>query len=170
MLKNKKKAFITGISGQDGSYLSEYLLSLGYEVYGIIRRNSTPEHQESRIDHLEGKVNTFYGDVLDEQSLIKYLTEIKPDEVYNLAAQSHVRISFEIPQFTAKTNALGTLNVLEAVRKACPKARVYQASSSEMFGNSVDEDGFQRETTPMHHLLVMEFYLIMKVQEGDRIL
>lgn len=143
------KAFITGISGMDGSYLTEYLLSLGYEVYGIIRRNSTPEHQESRIAHLDN-VTTFYGDLLDVGSLEKCISEVMPDEIYNLGAQSHVRISFDIPAFTAHTNAIGTLNILEAYRKICPKARFYQASSSEMFGNSVDPDGYQRETTPMN--------------------
>jgi len=144
-----KKAFITGIAGQDGSYLAEYLVSLGYEVHGIIRRNSTPEHQESRINHLEGKVTTYYGDLLDQSSLEKLLRDIQPDEVYNIAAQSHVRISFEIPQFTVMTNALGVVNILEAVRNNCPNAKFYQASSSEMFGSSVDEDGYQRETTKM---------------------
>jgi GDPmannose 4,6-dehydratase len=144
-----KKAFITGIAGQDGSYLAEYLVSLGYEVHGIVRRNSTPEHQESRINHLEGKVTTYYGDLLDQSSLEKLLRDIQPDEVYNIAAQSHVRISFEIPQFTVMTNALGVVNILEAVRNNCPNAKFYQASSSEMFGSSVDEDGYQRETTKM---------------------
>jgi GDPmannose 4,6-dehydratase len=144
-----KKAFITGIAGQDGSYLAEYLLELGYEVHGIIRRNSTPEHQESRLSHLENKVKTYYGDLLDQSSLEKLLRDIQPDEVYNIAAQSHVRISFEIPQFTVMTNALGVVNILEAVRNNCPSARFYQASSSEMFGSSVDEDGYQRETTRM---------------------
>jgi GDPmannose 4,6-dehydratase len=144
------KAFITGIAGQDGSYLAEYLLSLGYEVHGIIRRNSTPEHQESRIAHLEGKINTYYGDMLDIGSLEKLLYDIQPDEIYNLAAQSHVRISFDIPQITQQINAFGVLNILEAYRRSCPNAKFYQASSSEMFGNSVDEDGYQRETTPMH--------------------
>lgn len=143
------KAFITGIAGQDGSYLSEYLLKIGYEVHGIIRRNSTPENQENRIAHLDGKVKTYYGDLLDQGSLERLLSDIQPDEIYNLAAQSHVRISFDVPQFTAQVNALGVLNILEAYRRACPKARFYQASSSEMFGNSVDEDGFQRLSTPM---------------------
>lgn len=143
------KAFITGIAGQDGSYLAEYLLSLGYEVHGTIRRNSTPEHQESRIAHLDGKISTHYSDVLDAGSLERLLSDIQPDEIYNLAAQSHVRISFDIPQFTFQTNALGALNVLEAYKRCCPKARFYQASSSEMFGNSVDADGCQREKTPM---------------------
>ncbi len=145
-----KKAFITGIAGQDGSYLTEYLLELGYEVHGIIRRNSTPEHQESRVDHLENKIHTYYGDLLDQGGLERLLDDIQPDEIYNMAAQSHVRISFDIPQFTVQTNALGVINILEAYRRACPKAKFYQASSSEMFGLSVDEDNAQRETTPMN--------------------
>jgi GDPmannose 4,6-dehydratase len=147
---SKRKAFITGINGQDGSYLAEYLLEKDYEVYGIVRRNSIAEHQESRIDHLIGKgVNTDYGDLLDVSSLERMLGTIKPDEIYNIAAQSHVRISFDVPQFTVQTNALGVLNMLEAYKYHCPKARFYQASSSEMFGRSVDEDGYQRETTRM---------------------
>jgi GDPmannose 4,6-dehydratase len=145
-----KKAFITGIAGQDGSYLTEYLLKLGYEVHGIIRRNSTPEHQESRVDHLENKIYTYYGDLLDQGGLERLLDQIQPDEIYNIAAQSHVRISFDIPQFTVQTNALGVLNILEAYRRSCPKAKFYQASSSEMFGLSVDADNSQRETTPMN--------------------
>jgi len=144
-----KKAFITGIGGQDGSYLAEYLLDLGYEVHGIIRRNSTPEHQQSRLDSSRFNMNVYYGDLLDQGSIEHLLDKIQPDEIYNLAAQSHVRISYDIPQFTAQTNALGVLNVLEACRRSCPNAKFYQASSSEMFGSSVDEDGFQRETTPM---------------------
>ena len=144
-----KKAFITGIAGQDGSYLSEYLLEKGYEVHGIIRRNSTPENQENRISHLDNRVNTYYSDLLDVSSIHKLLTDIQPNEIYNLAAQSHVRISFDIPQFTVQTNALGVLNILECYKQACPSAKFYQASSSEMFGDSVDDDGFQRETTPM---------------------
>lgn len=144
-----KKAFITGITGQDGSYLSEYLLSLGYEVHGIVRRNSIPEHQDTRLVNVMDKIQTHYGDLLDQGSLEKLLDKIQPDEVYNLAAQSHVRISFDIPQFTVQTNALGVLNVLEACRRSCPTAKFYQASSSEMFGSSVDEDGYQRETTRM---------------------
>jgi GDPmannose 4,6-dehydratase len=146
----KKKAFITGISGQDGSYLAELLLEKDYEVYGIIRRNSTPEHQESRINHLIGNgVETEYGDLLDVSSLERMIRTIQPDEIYNIAAQSHVRISMDIPQFTVQANALGLLNVLEAYKNNCPTARFYQASSSEMFGRSVDEDGYQRETTRM---------------------
>lgn len=145
-----KVAFITGINGQDGSYLAEYLLTLGYEVHGMVRRNSMSENQDSRVSHLEGKIHTHYGDLLDESSIDRTLQQVKPDEIYNIGAQSHVRISFDMPQFTVKTNSLGVLNMLESYKRICPEARFYQASSSEMFGNSVDEDGFQRETTPMH--------------------
>jgi GDPmannose 4,6-dehydratase len=147
----KRKAFITGINGQDGSYLSEYLLSKDYEVYGIVRRNSVPEHQESRVDTLinSGDVNTEYGDLLDICSLERTIKAINPDEIYNLGAQSHVRISYDVPQFTVQTNALGVLNLLEVYRQNCPTAKFYQASSSEMFGSSVDDDKFQRETTSM---------------------
>ena len=145
-----KKAFITGINGQDGSYLAEYLLELGYEVHGIVRRNSVPEHQQSRIDSTRGNLNVYYGDLLDQGSVEHLLDKIQPDEIYNLAAQSHVRISYDVPQFTAQTNAVGVLNILEAYRRSCPNAKFYQASSSEMFGSAVDSDGYQRETTPMN--------------------
>ena len=146
----KKTAFITGINGQDGSYLAELLLEKDYKVYGIVRRNSIAEHQESRIDHLVGNgVETEYGDLLDVSSLERMLGSIKPDEIYNIGAQSHVRISFDVPQFTVQTNALGVLNMLEAFKYHCPNSRFYQASSSEMFGRSVDEDGYQREDTRM---------------------
>jgi GDPmannose 4,6-dehydratase len=143
-----KKAFITGIAGQDGSYLAEYLLKLGYEVHGITRRNSVPEHQSTRIDFDLDNLNIYYGDLLDTSSLEKLILKIQPDEIYNLAAQSHVRISYDIPQFTAQTNAIGVLNMLEAFKNHVPGAKFYQASSSEMFGSSVDADGYQRETTP----------------------
>lgn len=143
-----KKAFITGIAGQDGSYLTEYLLSIGYEVHGIVRRNSVPEHQQSRIDFVRENLHVYYGDLLDVSGLERLLSKIQPDEIYNLAAQSHVRISYDIPQFTVQSNALGVINILEAYRNACPQAKFYQASSSEMFGSAVDADGFQRETTP----------------------
>lgn len=143
-----KKALITGISGQDGSYLSEYLLSIGYEVFGIVRRNSVVEHQRNRVSHLKD-INLVYGDLNDQHSLIHALKSFKPDEIYNLAAQSHVRISFEVPQFTTQVNALGVLNLLEAVKEVTPDSKYYQASSSEMFGNSVDADNYQRESTAM---------------------
>lgn len=145
-----KKALITGISGQDGSYLAEYLLSLGYEVHGIVRRNSVCENQQSRLNHIRNDIQVYYGDLLDISSLTRVLRDVQPDEVYNLAAQSHVRISFDVPQFTVQTNALGAMNILQSCKENCPDVHFYQASSSEMFGNSVDEDGYQRETTPMH--------------------
>ena len=146
----KKRALITGISGQDGSYLSEYLLSLGYEVYGIFRRHSVAENQNYRLHSLNSKINGFYGDLLDYPSLSRIVKEVQPDEIYNLAAMSHVRVSFDMPSFTIKTNALGVLHMLEVYRTECPRAKFYQASSSEMFGNSVDSDGTQRLTTPMN--------------------
>jgi GDPmannose 4,6-dehydratase len=150
MENKKKKAFITGIAGQDGSYLAEYLVELGYEVHGTVRRNSTAENQDTRIAHLEDTIHTYYADLLDQGSLERLLDDIQPDEIYNIAAQSHVRISFDIPQFTVQTNALGVLNLLEAYRRACPTAKFYQASSSEMFGLTVEDDNFQRETTVMN--------------------
>ena len=142
-----KTAFITGIAGQDGSYLAEHLLAQGYRVTGIIRRNSTVEHQKDRIGDLP--VDVEYGDLTDQSSLERALRMFEPDEIYNLGAQSHVRISSDIPQFTAQVNALGVINMLEAYRTVVPNARFYQASSSEMFGSSVDADQYQRETTPM---------------------
>jgi GDPmannose 4,6-dehydratase len=152
----KRKAFITGINGQDGSYLAEYLISLGYEVHGIVRRNSVSENQQSRLgDETRDNLNIYYGDLLDQGCLERLLDDIQPDEIYNLAAQSHVRISFDVPQFTVQTNAIGVLNILEAYRRSCPTAKFYQASSSEMFGNSVDEDGFQRESTAMSPVSLM---------------
>ena len=143
-----KTAFITGIAGQDGSYLSEFLLEEGYRVTGIVRRNSVAEHQQDRINHLQD-IQLRYGELSDHSSIQKALDEFQPDEIYNLAAQSHVRISFDVPELTIQTNANGTLNLLESYRRIKPSARFYQASSSEMFGNSVDDDGFQRESTQM---------------------
>jgi GDPmannose 4,6-dehydratase len=145
-----KKALITGINGQDGSYLAEFLLEKGYEVHGILKRNSVAETQTTRIEHFREKINLYYADITDLSSLIYVIKEIQPDELYHLAAQSHVRISFDQPIYTANATGLGTINVLEAVRLMKPDIKVYQASSSEMFGNSVDEDGFQREKTPMN--------------------
>jgi GDPmannose 4,6-dehydratase len=130
-----KTALITGVAGQDGSYLSELLISKGYDVHGIVRRNSIPENQDSRIKEM--RITTHYGDLLDPYSLTRILQEVNPDEVYNLGAQSHVRISFDMPSFTIQTNALGVLNMLEAIRQFNPKIKFYQASSSEMFGNII---------------------------------
>ena len=146
-----KKALITGITGQDGSYLAELLLSKGYEVHGVVRRHSVTENQDARIQHLgEKRIHSYYGDLLDYPSLCRIISQVKPDEIYNLGAMSHVRISFDIPSFTIQTNALGVLNMLEVYRTLCPQAKFYQASSSEMFGNSIDEDGSQKLTTPMN--------------------
>jgi GDPmannose 4,6-dehydratase len=147
-----KKALITGINGQDGSYLTEHLLSLGYEVHGIVRRHSVAENQNHRLvkNSTNDKVKTYYGDLLDYPSLVRIVSEIMPDEIYNLGAMSHVRVSFDMPSFTIQTNALGVLNMLEVYRTICPHAKFYQASSSEMFGNSVDDDGVQRLATPMN--------------------
>ena len=147
-----KKALITGINGQDGSYLAELLVGKKYDVYGTVKRNSVAETQSSRIDNLrdENKIHLEYADLTDMASLVRVLQMVQPDEIYNLAAQSHVRISFDQPIYTANATGLGTLNMLEAVRMVSPHSKIYQASSSEMFGNSIDEDGYQRETTPMN--------------------
>ena len=145
----QKTAFITGISGQDGSYLTEYLLSMDYRVTGLVRRNSVAENQDYRLSNIGG-IKVMYGDVLDQSSLETALKTFQPDEIYNLAAQSHVRISSEIPYFTSQVNAIGALNMLEAFKSVCPNALYYQASSSEMFGQNIDQDGFQRETTKMN--------------------
>lgn len=146
-----KTAFITGINGQDGSYLAEFLIEKGYVVWGILKRNSVAENQTYRIDKIRNHPNLklVYGDLIDLASLVNVLQRAQPDEIYNLAAQSHVRISFDQPIYTAQVTAIGTLNLLEAMRLICPQARFYQASSSEMFGNNIDSDGYQRETTAM---------------------
>jgi GDPmannose 4,6-dehydratase len=145
-----KKALITGINGQDGSYLAEFLLEKGYEVFGTLKRNSVAENQTARLDKVYDKIKLFYADLTDLSSLISVIQKTQPDEIYNLAAQSHVRISFDQPIYTAQVTGVGTLNMLEAVRLIKPDAKLYQASSSEMFGNSIDVDGFQRETTAMY--------------------
>ena len=144
-----KKALITGINGQDGSYLAEFLLEKGYEVHGTLKRNSVSENQTARLDSIFTQINLHYADLTDLSSLISVIQKTQPDEIYNLAAQSHVKISFEQPIYTANVTGIGTLNLLEAVRLIKPNAKIYQASSSEMFGNNIDSDGFQRETTPM---------------------
>jgi GDPmannose 4,6-dehydratase len=142
-------ALITGINGQDGSYLAEFLLHKGYEVHGTLKRNSVSENQTARLDKIFSQITLHYADLIDLSSLISVVQKIKPTEIYNLAAQSHVRISFDQPIYTAQVTGLGTLNLLEAVRLIDSRIKIYQASSSEMFGNSIDGDGFQRETTPM---------------------
>jgi GDPmannose 4,6-dehydratase len=136
-----KKALITGVTGQDGSYLAEFLLNRGYQVFGLIRRNS--DLATSRIDHIyeqigwdrSGRFQTFYADMTDGVNLTRILSETLPDEIYNLAAQSHVKISFEVPEYTANVNGLSVLRFLEAIRQNCPEAKFYQAGTSEMFGN-----------------------------------
>ena len=149
-MRENKVALITGINGQDGSYLAELLLEKGYEVWGTVKRNSVAENQTARLEEVYEQINLVYADLTDLASLIKVVGDVKPDELYNLAAQSHVRISFDQPLYTANATGIGTLNVLEAVRLVSPKTKIYQASSSEMFGNSIDDDRFQRETTPMN--------------------
>ena len=146
------RVLITGINGQDGSYLAEFLLDKGYEALGIVKRNSVSETQSTRIEHLRsaGKITLEYGDLTDMASLVRVLQKVQPDEVYNLAAQSHVRVSFDQPVYTANVTGVGTLNLLEAIKMVSPQSKVYQASSSEMFGNNIDEDGYQRESTPLN--------------------
>ncbi|HKQ72593.1 MAG TPA: GDP-mannose 4,6-dehydratase [Blastocatellia bacterium] len=149
-----KKALITGITGQDGSYLTELLLSKGYDVYGVIRRAST--FNTERVDHIYQdphesgrRLRLLYGDLNDASSLNKILRDVQPDEIYNLGAQSHVRVSFDIPEYTAEIGGLGTLRLLEAIRETgLSKARFYQASSSELFGKAQEVP--QRETTPFY--------------------
>ena len=146
-----KKALIIGANGQDASYLSELLLGKGYILFGSIRRNSVPESQTTRIQdlHKNKKIILKYADLTDPSSIEKIIYEIRPDEIYHLGAQSHVQISFDLPRYTLDVNAGGTLSILESVRKFSSHSKIYNASSSEMFGNSCDPDGYQRETTPM---------------------
>ena len=159
MADSQKVALITGITGQDGSFLAEFLLDKGYEVHGIIRRSSS--FNTGRIEHLyfdewvrdmkrKRLIDLHYGDMTDSSSLIRIIQEIQPDEIYNLAAQSHVKVSFEVPEYTAETDAIGTLRLLEAVRmlKLDKKTRIYQASTSELFGKVQEIP--QRETTPFY--------------------
>jgi GDPmannose 4,6-dehydratase len=142
----KRKAFITGITGQDGSYLAEILLEKGYDVYGMVRRSST--FNRSRIDHLHGQIELVYGDLGDSSVLNQLMRTIRPDEVYNLGAQSHVRVSFDVPEYSADVVAVGTLRLLDAIREGDLRCRFYQASSSEMYGKVAEVP--QTETTPFH--------------------
>lgn len=141
-----KKALISGITGQDGSYLAEYLLSRDYEVHGIIRRTST--ENTKRIAHIMKDIHLHYGDLTDSLSLVTILAKVRPDEVYNLGAQSHVRVSFDIPEYTADVTGGGALRMLEAIRLVCPEAKFYQASSSEIFGKVQETP--QNEKTPLY--------------------
>ena len=143
-----KVALITGITGQDGSYLAELLLEKGYEVHGIVRRASLINTH--RIDHIYEKLNLHYGDLTDSTNLVRVIQQVQPDEIYNLGAQSHVKVSFEMPEYTGQTDALGTLRVLEAVRLLGmeDKVRIYQASTSELYG--LVQEVPQKETTPFY--------------------
>jgi GDPmannose 4,6-dehydratase len=141
-----RKAFITGITGQDGSYLAELLIGKGYEVHGLVRRSSS--FNTWRIDQVRDRLTLHYGDLVDQNSLMRTLESVGPDEVYNLAAQSHVKVSFEMPEYTTDVTALGVLRLLDAVRELGLPARVYQAGSSEMFG--LVQETPQTEKTPFH--------------------
>ncbi len=141
-----KKAFITGITGQDGSYLAELLLEKGYDVHGLVRRSSS--FNTWRIDHIRERLHLHYGDLVDQNSLVRTLEAVGPDEVYNLAAQSHVKVSFEMPEYTGNVTALGVMRLLDAVRELGLPARFYQAGSSEMFG--LVRETPQTENTPFH--------------------
>jgi GDPmannose 4,6-dehydratase len=143
-----KKALITGITGQDGSYLAELLLEKGYEVHGIIRRASQINTQ--RIDHIYNQIKLHYGDLTDSTNLVRVIQQVQPDEIYNLGAQSHVKVSFEMPEYTGMVDGLGTLRILEAVRllEMETKTRIYQASTSELYG--LVQEIPQKETTPFY--------------------
>jgi GDPmannose 4,6-dehydratase len=141
-----KRAFITGITGQDGSYLAELLLEKGYEVHGLVRRSSS--FNTWRIDHIRDRISLHYGDLVDQYSLVRTLQRVAPDEVYNLAAQSHVKVSFDMPEYTADVTAVGVLRLLDAVREIGVPTRFYQAGSSEMFG--LVQETPQSEKTPFH--------------------
>jgi len=155
----KRIALITGITGQDGSFLAEFLIEKGYEVHGIMRRSSS--FNTARIEHLyldewvrdmkqQRLINLHYGDMTDSSSLVRIIQQVQPDEIYNLAAQSHVKVSFDVPEYTAEADAVGTLRLLEAVRILGleKKTRIYQASTSELYGKV--EEIPQKETTPFH--------------------
>jgi len=170
-----KRALITGITGQDGSYLAELLLSKGYEVWGVVRRSSS--FNTDRIQHLyqdphepDVRLKLMYGDLNDASSLSSILEEVRPGEIYNLAAQSHVRVSFDIPEYTAEITALGTVRLLEAMRRLKLDARFYQASSSELYGKVQETP--QRETTPFHPrspysaAKAYAFYITQNYREG----
>jgi len=146
-----KSALIVGANGQDASYLAEFLIEKGYKVHGTIRRNSVPESQTTRIESIReaGLIDLHYMDLTDTISVDSVVKETQADEIYHLAAQSHVQVSFELPKYTLDVNSGGTLAILEAARRFSPHSKVYHAATSEMFGNSCDADGFQRETTPL---------------------
>ena len=151
-----KVALITGITGQDGSYLAELLLEKGYEVHGIVRRASLINSSWHRIDHIYDQLQLHYGDLTDSTNLVRVIQQVQPDEIYNLGAQSHVKVSFEMPEYTGQTDALGTLRVLEAVRLLGmeDRVRIYQASTSELYG-LVQESSTKRDHTISIHVLLM---------------
>lgn len=168
----QKVALITGITGQDGSYLAEFLIDKGYEVHGVLRRSSS--FNTGRIEHLyldewvrdmkrKRLVNLHWGDMTDTSSLIRIIQTIQPDEIYNLAAQSHVKVSFDVPEFTAETDAVGTLRLLEAVRILGMehKTKIYQASTSELFG--LVQETPQKETTPFIRVHLMPWRSCMRI-------
>ncbi|MBN1470810.1 MAG: GDP-mannose 4,6-dehydratase [Syntrophaceae bacterium] len=169
-----KKAFLTGITGQDGSYLAEYLLNKGYEVHGLIRRSST--FNTERIDHLyhdfhdpEAKLFLHYGDLSVSAQLMDLLQSVHPDEIYNLGAQSHVRVSFDMPEYTGDVTALGTLRILEAIRKTGIKTKFYQASSSEMFGAAAppqNEKTIFQPRSPYAAAKVYAYYIVQNYRDA----
>lgn len=166
-----KKAIISGVTGQDGSYLAELLLSKGYEVHGIMRRLSS--FASGRIDHLYANKNfqTHYGDLTDSSSIYTLIATVKPDEFYNLGAMSHVKVSFDVPQYTIEANTIGVLNVLEAIRKLSPKTKFYQASSSEMFGvpeapAPYDENTPMRPQSPYGVAKLAAYHLTKQYRDG----
>ena len=169
-----KKALITGITGQDGSYLAEFLLSKGYEVHGIIRRAST--FNTSRIDHIyidphkpEARLFLHYGDLSDSEQISNVIYNIKPEEVYHLGAQSHVRVSFDVPEYTGNVTALGTTRILEAIRRSGNKIKFYQASSSEMFGTSrppQNEDTSFKPRSPYACAKVYAYWMVANYRQG----
>ncbi len=172
-----KKALITGITGQDGSYLAEFLLSKGYEIHGIIRRAST--FNTSRIDHIyidphkpEARLFLHYGDLSDSEQISNIIYNIKPDEIYHLGAQSHVRVSFDVPEYTGNVTALGTARILEAIRRSGNKIKFYQASSSEMFGASKppqNEDTPFKPRSPYACAKVYAYWMVVNYRQGYNI-
>lgn len=164
------KALITGITGQDGSYLAEWLLEKGYEVYGVVRRSSTETHE--RIEHIKDRLHLVQGDLLDEISLVHLMEQIQPDEIYNLAAQSFVHTSWNQPLLTGEFTALGVTRMLDAMRFACPKAKFYQASSSEMFGAAKppqNEDTVFHPRSPYAVAKVYGHYITMNYRESYKL-
>ena len=165
-----KIAFITGISGQTGSYLAEYLLNLKYEVHGLVRRSSLIK--TDRIDHIFDKISLHYGDMTDGMNLMSLIQKINPDEIYNLAAQSHVKVSFETPEYTANSDALGTLRLLEIIRSSNKKIKFYQASTSEMFGSSPppqNEDTKMQPQSPYGVAKLYSYWLSKNYREAYNI-